>query len=1077
MKKNSNRSGIRNHNVIPIRPEKPVVDGLMGVYSRNYPSAEVRSRVIARIQSKPDEKRSADEWWQLGEYCVLDGLFDHDDGKINIGISALTIGANKTPPSVACLTDLGWILAHKGLDQMALPYLEQAAEIVDNSRDIWALLALVYMGTGDREKAALSYKRACSLPGATDQDLDSLKEIEGGQDLSAVRRKIVLSKISIQDIASENRRVGESAKIALWYLLPMYEDNPTDQNLAFELSRNYYFCNEFERAESVLHSLLGFNSGFADAIVLLGLINAKRGNLVLAEDYYRKALEVDAAHVLANTNLASLLQDSNKYAEARPLLERAINSADQDNPHLAVALDLLGSNIGVIDQDFNRESEYHRKSVDLDRTRPYSNYNLIVSLCFAGKDKEAKEVLQNLRASRLVLSDHAESVLKVLSAVYMDHGRHPYEYLDAATMFVNDLQLSWPSVLPLLRRAWIKRVVVPVKEKDDFYSNIGMMLGNAGGRADALNVWLEGIGLGFGGVFELNYASELSMLGRHSEAIDAAKKIPMNLPRSWTILGNIQRAAGFYKTAIAAYREAIIHDEKFLLPISNAIDCAVLGNLADDLTPFIQKLEVDWLESREAKGLLGIAFKLKNDLSRAISAFQNALLMDGRILSPDELAEAEESKDLSIFSTPTDQFHYEYGLSLLRKGDFNTLLQLADLIQSWPSWSNGNWSVLKSEALRAAGHNELALRALDTLKSDQPPRWLSLALIHLGLGDNAAAEVLIDQGIACNSSQSYIHPLGRPDSMFLALKANMLIENGDAKSAEIFAKEAVVNDCTCVHARLAYAKTLYILNDKTLSREILYEGLLRVPADPDLFQALMTGLVEDAELEKSEVCLDRYRHLLTSNGSSELAYRFGELVSLAKLAKRQAEGSLSLPGHDAELPWSKKLPNPIREWVQAARLAKSGGEKLQVAYAMYLCKITESLLITQVFETLRISCGANVLFDSDRHKDIARYLGGGVPPSIGAMVRLLSDTEKAYRSSEDLMVTTLRDLINSGVVGQASILRNKGFINRLSELARLRNNISHTGDSDANSDDDTLRLVLDGDVPGDIFSIGSVSFI
>ena len=82
----------------------------------------------------------------LGEYLVYEGLLEESDAITSEGIGALMRGANLPQPSVACLLDLARILAFKGLDQMALPYMERARSKVPGSRDIAALKALIHLG-------------------------------------------------------------------------------------------------------------------------------------------------------------------------------------------------------------------------------------------------------------------------------------------------------------------------------------------------------------------------------------------------------------------------------------------------------------------------------------------------------------------------------------------------------------------------------------------------------------------------------------------------------------------------------------------------------------------------------------------------------------------------------------------------------------------------------------------------------------------------------------------------------------------------------------------------------------------
>jgi hypothetical protein len=92
-----------------------------------------------------EDRRSPDQWWMLGEYLVYDGLLEESDAVTNDGIGVLMKGAGLPEPSVGCLLDLAWVLAFKGMDAMALPYIERAASIAPESRDVAALKAHIHL--------------------------------------------------------------------------------------------------------------------------------------------------------------------------------------------------------------------------------------------------------------------------------------------------------------------------------------------------------------------------------------------------------------------------------------------------------------------------------------------------------------------------------------------------------------------------------------------------------------------------------------------------------------------------------------------------------------------------------------------------------------------------------------------------------------------------------------------------------------------------------------------------------------------------------------------------------------------
>ena len=113
------------------------------------------------------------------------------------------------------------------------------------------------------------------------------------------------------------------------------------------------------------------------------------------------------------------------------------------------------------------------------------------------------------------------------------------------------------------------------EEQRSFTQEMGIMASRAGLRELALEIWRTGSKLPGGGVFVCNEAVELSSLGGAAGSVEVAARMPMNQPRSYTVLGNIRRDAGQPLAAVDAYRLALKHDERFFLPVSNGIQFAI----------------------------------------------------------------------------------------------------------------------------------------------------------------------------------------------------------------------------------------------------------------------------------------------------------------------------------------------------------------------------------------------------------------------------------------------------------------------------------------------------------------------
>lgn len=486
-------------------------------------------------------------------------------------------GAHLSPPHAGCLLDLGWLLCYKGLDQMAIFYLDQAVQAVPDSRDVWSLRGWACVGSANREQAIVSFENAVSLPGATDVDRNTLSALRDGTDLEKLRKDLVLRKFDDEILRGRYGDPKEAARSGVVQFKQLLEKKPGDLDLAYGLAYCHYVVSQLDHAEPLLLRIIGEKPEHADALTLLGLISMKRGRPEQQREYYERAVRANPKHVLANTNLASMLQDKGDFHGARPMLLRAIEVASPDDPHLPIALDLLGSSYGLIEYDFGKEAELHRQAIALDPNRPPFHANLIVSLLSAGRAKDAHRAFQTAKNGRLALPN--QSLIENLVRLHQDRTLHPYEYMQMVDNLASGM--GWPALKSLVKYAWDRRSVINDPERFEFLGALGLMASKTGDRELALEIWRYGCMIPGGEPFSPNVVVELSNLGRHTEALEAAEKMSMDTPRSWTILGNTRLDARHYKLALEAYLTALEKDERFLLPISNAISAARSGLLGE----------------------------------------------------------------------------------------------------------------------------------------------------------------------------------------------------------------------------------------------------------------------------------------------------------------------------------------------------------------------------------------------------------------------------------------------------------------------------------------------------------------
>ena len=88
------------------------------------------------------------------------------------------------------------------------------------------------------------------------------------------------------------------------------------------LGREHYEKREFEKAEQMLRMVLEEEDRYADVHDMLGVIAHSRGNFLVAERHFERALEINPAYTEAALNLAVTYNDRGKYEKAREVYGR-----------------------------------------------------------------------------------------------------------------------------------------------------------------------------------------------------------------------------------------------------------------------------------------------------------------------------------------------------------------------------------------------------------------------------------------------------------------------------------------------------------------------------------------------------------------------------------------------------------------------------------------------------------------------------------------------------------------------------------------------------------------------------------
>jgi tetratricopeptide (TPR) repeat protein len=1048
-----------NGQIVSLASRRPHRIGELGILARDYPPAAERRRAIEAVRAKPEDRRTSDDWWALGEYLVLDGLLDEDDALLNQGIEALSRGVVSDPPSPACMLDLGWVLMSKGLDALALPHLVRATELAVRSRDAWILRGWVHAGLGQRDAAITAFKAACALPAATEGDRQTLRELEKGTDPRGMRANVLLRKLEPENVRLAHGRDPEAPKAFLHMARMLLERSPDDPTLLYLTAYTRYVLGQYGRAKPLLERLLAIKPDHADGMVILALMAKKNGDNARASELYQQALAADPANMLALTNLASLLQDLGEYHAARPLLKRALAQDAKGNEYYGIALDLYGSNVGVIDQDFLHEADLHRQAIQKDPGRATFRANLIVALLSAGEIKRAR---QEWQASKHLLSNLPNfKLLDSLMKAYSADLPMPESDLDLARLIEG--QMGIKAILPLVQKAWRWRRSAEAENAMAVREQVGILAGRAGKGELALEAWRELKTMPGGELFELNEAVELSHLGRHSEALKVIDRAPKLGNRAWTVTGNIRMQAGMRAAAVEAYRMALDHDEDFLLPLQSAVACASELGQPGLLEPFVGRLrEARWAEDAGARLVLGEALLLQGKPSTATDTLLSVLSRDGAIRTPEDIhADLQDLEDPTLLGVPHARFHYVLARACLRARRFGELALLIQAVTSWARWTNGDWNVAHAEMLRLAGMPREADATIESM-APQPPPMLTQALSALALGEVERTAQLASLIAADQQAEGYSHPEGRPDALARALLSLVALKRLDLKEAEEQGREAVRRDPSCPLARDAWAQALAQLGQFQEALEVLDDGLRRRPGEPRLVEAAVRVALEGAEVQRADRLLQAHRELLGEHDAAATASLLGELIALARL---EVAGVQQAQPIEAVWPWVEQLDRQERHWMGAARLCAEKPET-RAGCVLYFAKVAEKTLFERVMRPFLETVEARVTNDP-RYEDIARHVAGGRPPALGGMVRLLGTAAGPFRSAESPLVTAFRRYLRSAPSPlNGELLLEGSLAASLGRLARARNDAAHLEDPTEAEQATAFGLMVDGEGPG-----------
>ena len=420
----------------------------------------------------------------------------------------------------------------------ALGSLTEAQRLGASSSAFFYNLGLARARAGDPNAAEQEYRRALDLNPGFDEawrNLGLLLEDRGERAaaIDALKRAIATASAS-----GRHRSMIDLARL-------LDQDGKRD------------------KARDLLEEAIQSAPGDPAPYAALGLIEARHGDADSAQRHYEKALDLRPGYRRARYNMALLLLDQGKPAEAA----RQLEILTQEHPEPKVWFS-LGRARRALKDDAGAQAAY-REAIRLAEGKyPEAFYNLGILLHDGKQDKEAEAAYVEA-----VTQDPGLISAWINLALLREDNKRPAEALDAST-----------------------RAVASGPENEKAWYVHGRLLAAAGRRDEALAAFLKAAALQHGNTKALMKAAVLQAdLGHDVEAIALYRQVLASDPRNavaWYNMGLALHRAGRDEDARAAYEEALRADPEATSAAQNlGVLYARAGRVEDARRVFAEALE------------------------------------------------------------------------------------------------------------------------------------------------------------------------------------------------------------------------------------------------------------------------------------------------------------------------------------------------------------------------------------------------------------------------------------------------------------------------------------------------------
>jgi tetratricopeptide (TPR) repeat protein len=289
------------------------------------------------------------------------------------------------PKDMAARMELIQTALARGEFKKVLSEGEQALQAVQEKAPVYIIMALAWMGLGEREKAREAFEQAL--------------------------REDPKSPIPVMNLSSFYQTTGEPEK-AIAFLRQQLKTHPAKQEIRTHLANLYLVLRRHDEAIREYEEAIKQDPNLELPYARLGLIFHQLGKADKAVEYYERALALNPNDPVINNNLAFHLASQRQQMDrALVLARRAANAAPGD----AGILDTLGwvyFQTGAYDQAV----EVYKEILKLKRVPILVLYHLGLAYHRMGRKAEAISALKEFLKVGRQLPEAAEAV-SILSSL------------------------------------------------------------------------------------------------------------------------------------------------------------------------------------------------------------------------------------------------------------------------------------------------------------------------------------------------------------------------------------------------------------------------------------------------------------------------------------------------------------------------------------------------------------------------------------------------------------------------------------------------------------------------------------